>query len=98
LLKHLLAPQGVRAVQLVEADRVVVHHRADRQLGGSWLDAFLDVRLVEGGKTHLMLPKPGGDPGPAALAFLLDALLGRRSSPTMSTRCAPTERTRERRR
>jgi transcription-repair coupling factor (superfamily II helicase) len=98
LLKHLLAPQGVRAVQLVEADRVVVHHRADRQLGGSWLDAFLGVRLVEGGKTHLMLPKPGGDPGPAALAFLLDALLGRRSSPTMSTRCAPTERTRERRR
>jgi hypothetical protein len=55
-LKHgLMAPLGVHGVQWVE-DRVVVRHPPGVPLGGSWLDCFADVRPVEAGKTHLMLP------------------------------------------
>lgn len=57
-LKHALMALGVHSVQWVETDRLVVRHPAGIPLGGSWLDSFQDVRPVEAGKTHLMLPKP----------------------------------------
>ncbi|MGE3878084.1 MAG: DEAD/DEAH box helicase [Planctomycetota bacterium] len=56
LLKHLLLDQDVLAVQRTGPDRVVVRHAADQPLGGAWLDHFADVRRVESGKTHLVLP------------------------------------------
>jgi hypothetical protein len=55
-LKHGLMGLGVHAVQWVEQDRLVVRHPPGVPLGGSWLDCFHDVRPVEAGKTHLMLP------------------------------------------
>jgi transcription-repair coupling factor (superfamily II helicase) len=78
-LKHALTPLGVRAVQWVEQDRLVVSHPPGVPLGGAWLDCFADVRAVEAGKTHLMLPpRRGRKPrtGEDVLAFLLDALSG----------------------
>ncbi|MHC4921694.1 MAG: TRCF domain-containing protein, partial [Planctomycetota bacterium] len=92
LLKHLLLTQDVLGIQLTEPDRLVVRHRPQRPLGGAWLDAFADVRPVESGKTHLLLPKPrparGGPGGPGrggeqTLAFLLGALLGKAEMPTI---------------
>ncbi|MCR9248344.1 MAG: transcription-repair coupling factor [bacterium] len=56
-LKHGLMGLDVRAVQWVENDRLVVSHEPGTPLGGAWLDAFAEVRPVEAGKTHLMLPK-----------------------------------------
>ncbi len=55
-LKHGLMGLGVHGVQWVEQDRIVVRHAPAVPLGGSWLDCFADVRPVEAGKTHLMLP------------------------------------------
>jgi transcription-repair coupling factor (superfamily II helicase) len=75
LLKHLLAGQGVTSVQWTGADRVVVGHPRGEPLGGAWLDAFLDVRQVEAGKTHLLLRRPFS--AERALQALLAALLGR---------------------
>jgi len=55
-LKHGLQGLGVLGVQWVDQDRVVVRHPPGVPLGGAWLDCFTDVRPVEAGKTHLMLP------------------------------------------
>ena len=85
LLKHLLLEHGVQAVQRPTPDRVVIRHPAGMPLGGAWLDQFEDVRAVEAGKTHLLLPsrrsrgKKGsskGWTGEQTLAFLLEALTG----------------------
>jgi hypothetical protein len=79
-LKHGLLGRGVLAVQWVEQDRLVVRHPPGVPLGGAWLDCFADVRPVEAGKTHLMLPPlPRGrtHSGESVLQFLLDALSGR---------------------
>jgi len=92
LLKHLLLTQDVLGIQLTEPDRLVVRHRPQRPLGGAWLDSFADVRPVESGKTHLLLPTPRGSRGrprggqhnsERTLAFLLDALLGKAEMPTI---------------
>ena len=56
-LKHGLQELAVLGVQWVEQDRIVVRHKAGVPLGGSWLDRFAEVRAVEAGKTHLMLPR-----------------------------------------
>ncbi len=78
-LKHGLMALGVHGVQWVEQDRLVVRHPPGVPLGGSWLDCFADVRPVEAGKTHLMLPPKRGKArhGADVLAFLLDAITGR---------------------
>ena len=79
-VKHLWMEQGVLGVQRVEADRLVVHHPRGQPLGGAWLDQFADVRPVEAGKTHLILPPtpkgPGRRTGQQVLYFLLDVLCG----------------------
>ncbi|MBL8733323.1 MAG: transcription-repair coupling factor [Planctomycetes bacterium] len=77
-LKHGLMGLGVHAVQWVEQDRVVVRHQPGVPLGGSWIDCFGDVRPVEAGKTHLMLPKRR-TPYAAenVLDFMLLAITGR---------------------
>jgi len=74
-LKHALMGLGVHSVQWVESDRIVVRHPAGVPLGGSWLDHFKDVRAVEAGKTHLMLPKPkrGKQTSDKVLELLLQA-------------------------
>ncbi len=92
LLKHLLEPQGVLAVQLVAADRVVVHHPAQRPLGGAWLEAFADVRQVEAGKTHLLLPPPAARSPADALQHLLAALLGRADAAMIRKRWSAAQR------
>ena len=75
------------AVQWVDDDRLVVRHPAGVPLGGIWLDAFTDVRPVEAGKTHLILPKKRGKRrGEDVLAFLLDALAGRAPIPKVKRR------------
>ena len=78
-LKHGLMALSVHGVQWVEQDRVVVRHAAGVPLGGAWLDCFADVRPVEAGKTHLILPQKRGKSrsGEDVLAFLLDAITGR---------------------
>jgi transcription-repair coupling factor (superfamily II helicase) len=79
LLKHLLMDQDVLGVQWTGEDRVVVRHRRGEPLGGAWLDAFVEMRAVEAGKTHLMLGRrKGGEPWTAerVLHHLLGALLG----------------------
>jgi len=80
LVKHLLAPLGVRSIQLVE-DRLLVRHPIGTPISaGAWLDVFADVRPIEAGKTHLILPgrkgKDGGRPwrGEEVLALLSRAL------------------------
>jgi transcription-repair coupling factor (superfamily II helicase) len=78
-LKHGLMGLGVHAVQWVEQDRLVVRHPPGVPLGGSWLDCFHDVRPVEAGKTHLMLPPLRGGKQWAAndvLEFVLGAITG----------------------
>ncbi|MBX3465177.1 MAG: DEAD/DEAH box helicase [Planctomycetes bacterium] len=91
-LKHGLMALAVRAVQWVEQDRIVVHHQPGVPLGGAWLDCFADVRPVEAGKTHLMLPAKRGRPrtGEDVLAFLLDAITGRAEALPQRQREAPT--------
>ncbi len=79
-LKHHLQALAVHGVQWVEDDRLVVRHPPAQPLGGAWLDCFLDVRPVEAGKTHLMLPplrRGQARKGEQVLQFLLDALAGR---------------------
>jgi transcription-repair coupling factor (superfamily II helicase) len=101
-LKHGLQAVGVRGVQWVEADRLVVRHPPDRPLGGAWLDAFVDVRPVEAGKTHLMLPprrgRRGTRTGEEVLAFLLDCLSTGGEDPMMlgegSPACSKTAKSR----
>ncbi|MBM4062142.1 MAG: DEAD/DEAH box helicase [Planctomycetes bacterium] len=91
-LKHGLMGLGVHAVQWVEQDRLVVHHPPGVPLGGSWLDNFGDVRAVEAGKTHLMLPPRGRGKEYAAddvLEFLLGAISGRLPARTQPVRKAP---------
>jgi transcription-repair coupling factor (superfamily II helicase) len=78
-LKHGLMALGVHAIQWVEHDRLVVRHPAGVPLGGAWLDCFDDVRPVEAGKTHLMLPpKKAGKAWEAndVLDFVLGAITG----------------------
>lgn len=79
-LKHGLQGLSVLGVQWVEEDRVVVRHAPGVPLGGSWLDRFAEVRAVEAGKTHLMLPKRRRGKQYEAmdvLELLLDAVTGR---------------------
>jgi len=78
-LKHGLMGLAVHGVQWVENDRIVVRHAAGVPLGGAWLDCFADVRAVEAGKTHLMLPKLGRGKeweADAVLEFVLGAITG----------------------
>lgn len=77
-LKHALMSLGVHSVQWVESDRLVVRHPAGVPLGGAWLDHFAEVRAVEAGKTHLMLPKPrrGKHTADKVLELLLHATTG----------------------
>ncbi len=82
LVKHLLAPLGVRSVQLVE-DRLVVRHVPGQQLAaGAWLDAFADVRPIDAARTHLILPRRRGRltgqpwTGEQVLDLLQGALVG----------------------
>jgi transcription-repair coupling factor (superfamily II helicase) len=78
-VKHGLMALGVHGVQWVEQDRLVVRHAPGVPLGGSWLDCFADVRAVEAGKTHLMLPplaRGRSHRGTDVLDFLLAALNG----------------------
>jgi transcription-repair coupling factor (superfamily II helicase) len=95
-LKHGLMALGVHGVQWVEQDRLVVRHAPGVPLGGAWLDCFADVRPVEAGKTHLMLPKPprGREwQAEAVLEFVLGALSGRvPPAPRASTRASPAPR------
>ncbi len=87
LLKHQLLAQEVLGIQLTEPGRLVVRHRSQRPLGGAWLETFRDVRQVESGKTHLLLPPRKGSgeqhDSEQTLAFLLDALLGKAEMPTI---------------
>ena len=81
LLKHLLMDQDVIALQRTGPDRVVVRHAPGQPLGGAWLESFTDVRRVEPGKTHLVLPLRAGrrvaDWTPEQmLQFLLECLCG----------------------
>ncbi len=97
-LKHGLQGLGVLSVQWVENDRLVVRHPPGVPLGGSWIDCFHDVRPVEAGKTHLLLPPLRGGRQYAAedvLEFLLGAITGRlppRSQPTRKTPSSPAPR------
>ncbi len=77
-LKHGLMALGVHGVQWVEQERIVVRHPPGVPLGGSWLDCFADVRPVEAGKTHLILPAKRGKGYQAndVLEFLLGAITG----------------------
>jgi transcription-repair coupling factor (superfamily II helicase) len=86
-LKHALQGLGLLSLQLVEHDRLVVRHPPGVPLGGSWLDCFADVRPVEAGKTHLMLPDARRQRrGEDVLQFLLDALSGRLPASKMRRR------------
>ncbi len=82
LVKHLLAPLGLRSLQLID-DRLIVRHPIGEPIAaGAWLDAFADVRPLEAGKTHLILkPRRGRDQGKPwrgeeVLALLLQTLTG----------------------
>jgi len=77
-LKHALMGLAVHSVQWVENDRLVVRHKPGVPLGGSWLDHFKDVRAVEAGKTHLILPRArrGKHSADSVLEFLLGAVTG----------------------
>jgi hypothetical protein len=89
LLKHALLAHGVLGVQFVADDRIVVRHPPGHPLGGAWLDPFSDVRQVEAGKTHQILPvpRPRSRPstGDRVCTFLLDALLGADEARRMHT-------------
>ena len=102
-LKHGLMALCVHGVQWVENDRVVVRHAPGVPLGGSWLDCCQDVRPVEAGKTHLILPPRRGGKAWAAddvLEFLLGAITGtlapavRAAKPTPSLAPPPRPSTR----
>jgi transcription-repair coupling factor (superfamily II helicase) len=90
-LKHGLMALAVHGVQWVEQDRLVVRHAPGVPLGGSWLDCFADVRPVEAGKTHLMLPSRRGKPYAAndVLTLLLDALAGRQPPASRAPEAPP---------
>jgi hypothetical protein len=75
LIKHLLRPHQVRLVQRVPPDQLLVRHRPSQPLSGDWLAFFPEVRPVEPGRTHLVLPRAVREPG-AVLQFLMGALLG----------------------
>lgn len=85
LLKHQLTDHGVLGVQFIDDDRIIVRHPQNLPLGGAWIDHYADVRLVEPGKTHLMLPKRRGKKGPYGgadvLRLVLKSLLGRDEMP-----------------
>ncbi len=87
-LKHALQGLGVISVQWVDDDRLVVRHPPGVPLGGSWLDCFSDVRPVEAGRTHLILPpsRSKKQKGEDVLQFLLDALSGRAPAHKMRRR------------
>jgi transcription-repair coupling factor (superfamily II helicase) len=92
-LKHGLMALGVHGVQWVENDRVVVRHAPGVPLGGSWLDCCQDVRPVEAGKTHLILPaRRGGKAWEAddVLEFLLGAITGRIAPAARAQKAPPT--------
>jgi transcription-repair coupling factor (superfamily II helicase) len=91
-LKHGLMDLAVHGVQWVEQDRLVVRHAPGVPLGGSWLDCFADVRPVEAGKTHLMLPghRTKGRNGEQVLDFLLAALGGKAPTQPRPVRQPPT--------
>jgi len=98
-LKHGLQGLSVLSVQWVEQDRLVVRHPAGVPLGGSWLDCFADVRAVEAGKTHLMLPPLGRSRKYQAidvLDLLLEALSGKAPPHRQPVHGAPTARKHER--
>ncbi len=91
LVKHLLMAHGVRSIQRTEADRLVVRHPPEEPLGGAWLDRFADVRPVEAGKTHLILPPPRGRSSGErssedTLQLLLEALCGDPGLPKIGSR------------
>ena len=90
-LKHGLMGLSVHGVQWVE-DRVVVRHAPGVPLGGSWIDCFADVRAVEAGKTHLMLPPLRGGKAWQAddvLEFLLAAITGKAPLRRQQARVVP---------
>jgi transcription-repair coupling factor (superfamily II helicase) len=92
LIKHLLMQQDVLAVQRTGPDRLVVRHERGRPLGGAWLDWFQEVRAVEAGKTHLMLPVRRGrkqaDLTPEqTLQLLLESLSGSEGLPKIGRAC-----------
>lgn len=92
-LKHGLQGLSVLSVQWVEQDRVVVRHPPGVPLGGAWLDCFADVRPVEAGKTHLMLPRLARGKQHEAndvLEFLLAAIAGKAPSQKQPVRQAPS--------
>ncbi|MFO1052988.1 MAG: transcription-repair coupling factor [Planctomycetota bacterium] len=81
LLKHLLMDQDVLGLQRTGPDRVVARHPPGQPLGGAWLEVFADVRRVEAGKTHLVLPLRRGRKVAdwtqlEMLQFLLESLCG----------------------
>lgn len=89
-LKHGLQDLSVHGVQWVEADRLVVRHAPGVPLGGAWLDCFTEVRAVEAGKTHLMLPPSRGKrTAVGVLELLLDAIAGRAPAAARRTKPAP---------
>ncbi|MBK8100801.1 MAG: transcription-repair coupling factor [Planctomycetes bacterium] len=93
-LKHGLQGLSVLGVQWVEDDRLIVRHPVGVPLGGSWLDCFADVRPVEAGKTHLMLPPgPRGRTrkGDDVLQFLLEVLSGKAPAKNMAPRWSGSE-------
>ena len=101
LLKHLLLAHEVIGIQRTDSDRIVVRHPRGRPLGGAWLDAFADVRTVEAGKTHLMLPPPKGKKratftGEQALQLLLDSLCRDTGLPRIGERCGAGRKQRRR--
>ena len=100
LLKHQLLDHGVLGIQLVENDRLVVRHPPEQPLGGAWLDHFSAVRLVQPGKTHLMIRRRrGGAPsaGDAVMRLLLKSLLGDDRLPMMRQAWSARKRTGRRR-
>ncbi len=78
LLKHQLLEHGVLGLQWIEDNRLVLRHPSGQPPGGAWLEAFASVRLVEAGKTHLLLDQSHGLSwdGEKILSFLLRTLLG----------------------
>ncbi len=101
LLKHALIDHAVVGLQFTGEDRVIVRTPPGEPPGGAWLDAFADVRQVEAGKTHLVLPRRRGRSpwtGDAVLALLLRALLGPAAAEKMRQSCQRAQRPRRERR
>jgi transcription-repair coupling factor (superfamily II helicase) len=98
LLKHLLLALSVRGVQLMPPDQLIVRHPPARPLSGDWLAFFPEVRPVEPGRTHLVLPAAVRTPAEVA-RFLKAALLGEEEAGRMARRpgrpgAAPQSRSR----